>query len=994
MRDFFRGSTASGATYCEMMQANNKHEWSWNGVEWSTPFYDASDENGSSQSDWPKTKGGRKDDNRQYLTIWGRDATRANTGGCCSNSYLEYNSGFGKAFTVYYAIDLQPLPPNTGMSLVTKVAGTTLANDAFWTEECQKIPSNTLFLVLDMGAVRDFFRPADSGTRFCDMLLSHNKHQWSANGVDWIDVEFRNHNGGSKDFWPRDKGRDGDERKFLSFWGADGSGYSGGCCSSSTAIDQTQPSLPGNVHTTWGQSFALSYAIDLQPLPPNTGVSLVADVAGTTKADDAYWAEKCQSMTRTGNVLFVVVDMGAVRDFFKPTKDSTTVCEMLQSNDKHSWSGNGIDWVVPEWYASANFRGGSGSQWPRTYVDGDERKRLSFWGRNAVTASDWIGGCCSSSTSEYETYPPNGGGLSYNQPFTLSFAYTTRGTCTARCSNGASASCNYGAEYGVVNIPELCCPEGWSRNVDDGDGSRCNAPGAIKKGNPIVGQGCYLYGNCMPYVGSVHPAEVQDACVPCPSICEQVPTLPQCQKKTTIFTASFEGPEWKDGTDSIVAGAARYFNKNYWRSYANTIDATYSQDYARTGETSLKHRMPLSGRYVSDAAGGIEGTLGFGGSFFDILVEPESTYQVTAWALALGRPSNSADVLWLSDERVSTTTKCETVEGVWTRVSTSFQPSGPSMRVHLHSKGPGYGGVVYWDDVSVMLVHGTTITSTTSTPPSPTSTSTTLTATSTTPGATKVTGIAPDGTVTADDETKTTPPPTGSTDDNAADAEGEGQSEGEPPASTSASSTGTIVGVVLSLLFVVAVVGGLFMMRKKEQSRQRALTRGGGGGGRANRQQRQGRNEHVQNNAAFDAGNDSGNDSEDDSHMYGNDAYQNVPQSTLNRDQVNRAGGGGGGAAAAAGSGGGGGGGAAAGGGTNADAVVYLEADLNQPAVYDEANNILGAWSSLKSGGGPHYDMPQEEYAALGVGKAVYASSTQDEYASLEAGKAAYASSA
>ena len=102
---------------------------------------------------------------------------------------------------------------------------------------------------------------------------------------------------------------------------------------------------------------------------------------------------------------------------------------------------------------------------------------------------------------------------------------------------------------------------------------------------------------------------------------------------TTIFTASFEGPEWKDGTDSIVAGAARYFNKNYWRSYANAIDATYSQDYARTGETSLKHRMPLSGRYVSDAAGGIEGTLGFGGSFFDILVEPESTYQVTAWRL-------------------------------------------------------------------------------------------------------------------------------------------------------------------------------------------------------------------------------------------------------------------------------------------------------------------------------------------------------------------------
>ena len=53
----------------------------------------------------------------------------------------------------YVTPKLQPLPLNTKSSLVTEVAGTTVANDAFWAEECKKIPSNTLFIVVDMGAV-------------------------------------------------------------------------------------------------------------------------------------------------------------------------------------------------------------------------------------------------------------------------------------------------------------------------------------------------------------------------------------------------------------------------------------------------------------------------------------------------------------------------------------------------------------------------------------------------------------------------------------------------------------------------------------------------------------------------------------------------------------------------------------------------------------------------------------------------------------------------
>ena len=52
-----------------------------------------------------------------------------------------------------YAIPRQPLPSDTGMSLVADVAGTMLADDAFWAEQCKTIPADTQFLVLDTGAV-------------------------------------------------------------------------------------------------------------------------------------------------------------------------------------------------------------------------------------------------------------------------------------------------------------------------------------------------------------------------------------------------------------------------------------------------------------------------------------------------------------------------------------------------------------------------------------------------------------------------------------------------------------------------------------------------------------------------------------------------------------------------------------------------------------------------------------------------------------------------
>lgn len=140
---------------------------------------------------------------------------------------------------------------------VADVAGKIIANDAYWAEKCTTIPSNALFIVVEMGAVRDHFKPVEGAT-FCEMLQSNTKHQWSYNGVEWITPVFNggtNHGGCDPD-WPRDKGRAGDNRRYLSFWGIKHDSLTGGCCSTSTASYITRSALRDSCGTNqpaWGQ---------------------------------------------------------------------------------------------------------------------------------------------------------------------------------------------------------------------------------------------------------------------------------------------------------------------------------------------------------------------------------------------------------------------------------------------------------------------------------------------------------------------------------------------------------------------------------------------------------------------------------------------------------------------------------------------------------------------------------------------------------------------
>lgn len=95
----------------------------------------------------------------------------------------------------------------------------------------------------------------------------------------------------------------------------------------------------------WQLVWLAAAAAAVQPLPQNTGMSLVAKVSGATQADDAFWADKCKTIPE--NALFLVIDVGtSVRDFFKPTAGAT-MCDMLQSGTKHQWSKDGIVWKTP-----------------------------------------------------------------------------------------------------------------------------------------------------------------------------------------------------------------------------------------------------------------------------------------------------------------------------------------------------------------------------------------------------------------------------------------------------------------------------------------------------------------------------------------------------------------------------------------------------------------------------------------------------------------------
>jgi len=127
------------------------------------------------------------------------------------------------------------------------VSSTTRANARFWNVWCQKMPANTGVIRVDMGVVRDYYKPMD-GETWCDMLVSQNLFEWSSNGIDWETPAYETYDafGGSGQFWPaQNQAHPDDQRKFLSFWGH--KHRKGGCCKTNYNSDSGD----------WEQSFIM-----------------------------------------------------------------------------------------------------------------------------------------------------------------------------------------------------------------------------------------------------------------------------------------------------------------------------------------------------------------------------------------------------------------------------------------------------------------------------------------------------------------------------------------------------------------------------------------------------------------------------------------------------------------------------------------------------------------------------------------------------------------
>jgi len=141
---------------------------------------------------------------------------------------------------------IEPTTSPTDASLTQVLYKSVLASENPSYDDCANIPASTPYLKLVMGTVVDYFRPV-VGKTFCDMLNSNNLHEWSNDGLNWVNpVLYNHHLGGSAHNYPFDG------RQWLSFWG--GNGNQGGCCHYSY---QDSPS--------WGRSFDLFYPGEVLP---------------------------------------------------------------------------------------------------------------------------------------------------------------------------------------------------------------------------------------------------------------------------------------------------------------------------------------------------------------------------------------------------------------------------------------------------------------------------------------------------------------------------------------------------------------------------------------------------------------------------------------------------------------------------------------------------------------------------------------------------------
>jgi hypothetical protein len=118
----------------------------------------------------------------------------------------------------------------------------------------------------------------------------------------------------------------------------------------------------------------------------------VAAVGSDLEANRDFWRNRCYMFGR--EIAAIRVTMGANVDYFKPANGNSNKawCSMMQSNQRHLWSNDAINWKQPVYVKAidySDYLGGSDQTWPVGQGQ-DEREFISFWGGARVK-----GGCCS-----------------------------------------------------------------------------------------------------------------------------------------------------------------------------------------------------------------------------------------------------------------------------------------------------------------------------------------------------------------------------------------------------------------------------------------------------------------------------------------------------------------------------------------------------------------------------------------------------------------------